>query len=101
VLFYLGVIKYPRKLKRLKNGISCEYYTSSTPLHLAALNGRHKISQLLLDTGFNIGYKDYLGVSALHIASMRKSLQTVHLLIRNSARLDSTSNEGCSVISRR
>lgn len=70
-------------------------------MHIAAMNGNYKLIYILLYYGANINARDYHGSVPLHFAAASKeaSKETLELLLRNGAKLDSYNNDGWTALS--
>lgn len=73
------------------------YANGISPLHLAAIEGRPKCVEVLIDCGASIETTDPHGWTPLHAAVVSGNMKCVKLLCNRGADLCATTNEGESV----
>ncbi|KAM7536358.1 hypothetical protein Aperf_G00000080488 [Anoplocephala perfoliata] len=67
-----------------------------TPLHLAAMHGRHRQAQTLLKNSVNVNAKDMRGYTALHMAARQGHQLVLSTLLDAGARWDARAHLGIS-----
>ncbi|KAK1496691.1 hypothetical protein CCUS01_13270 [Colletotrichum cuscutae] len=66
----------------------------ATALHVAIIEGRHKIAELLLNVGVDVTIKDNNGQSTLHLASRQDHQSVVNGLLGMKANVDNYDGDG-------
>ena len=59
-----------------------------TPLHIAAMHGYHRVSELLVRKSADVNARDCSGSTPLHIASCHGMVALVTLLVKNGAKIN-------------
>ena len=67
---------------------------SSTPLHLAAIQGHKEIVELLIPKGADVNAKDKIGGTSLHLAAHSGQKEIVELLIANGVNINAKIEAG-------
>ena len=66
----------------------------STPLYLAAENGRLQVVRMLLEHGANVGAEDNQGKTPLHGAAKAGRVEVVRMLLEHGANVGAEDNQG-------
>jgi hypothetical protein len=96
-----GLTTRVKRLLSIRNiNVNVKDVSGSTPLHLAAYNGRIEIARLLLQNGAELNAKNNYGSTPLHCAASQDNIDILHLLVENGADLEAQDNDGMRALHR-
>ena len=86
--------KVDAMLKDNPNLIFSKGSKGETPLHMAALNDRRDVTELLLAKGADVNARDKAQMTPLHLAAEHDHTEVAELLLANKAEVNAQQNDG-------
>ncbi|OBS29449.1 hypothetical protein FPOA_03385 [Fusarium poae] len=77
-----------------KAQVNAKGLDGNTPLHCAAMSGRHHLVELLVDSGGDVKAANFEGRTPLHLAAMVNDMRTISMLIQKGSEIDAKDQGG-------